>query len=145
MPRLLAILLFLGAMFSTVNCQAQRSRLFQNPISSPIFAPTTASPQALYSQQTQLDYAQPQYVQPQQTQIQQLPLGHNKFEISRYSNYRNPFISRLLDGPTTPGRRNPYEVESRYIGGFHRSHFNNIGIPSGDIGIRGNAFRWNTW
>jgi len=26
-----------------------------------------------------------------------------------------------------------------------RTHFQNVGIPSGDIGIRGNAYRWRTW
>lgn len=144
MSRVIALLLFFVAMSSTADCQAQRARLFQRG-SSPVFAPAPANSQTLYSQQSQLNYVQPQFALPQSAQVQRALPGHNKFEISRYSNYRNPFVSRLLDGPTTPGRRNPYEVESRYIGGFHQSHFSNIGIPSGDIGIRGNAYRWNTW
>jgi hypothetical protein len=41
--------------------------------------------------------------------------------------------------------RNAAEVNARYIGGFHYSHLDDVGIPSGDIGIRGNAYRWDTW
>ena len=54
-------------------------------------------------------------------------------------------LSRIIDGPLTYRYRNPVEVDSRYIGGFHQSQFDNIGIPSGDIGIRGNAYKWRTW
>ncbi len=54
-------------------------------------------------------------------------------------------ISRILDGPMTHKYRNPAEVDARYIGGFHQSYFQNIGIPSGDIGLRGNAYNWRTW
>ena len=58
---------------------------------------------------------------------------------------RNQFVSRILDGKMTDKYRHPAEVDSRYIGGFHQSHFQNIGIPSGDIGLRGNAYNWRTW
>lgn len=33
----------------------------------------------------------------------------------------------------------------KYIGGFHSSHFNNLGVPHGDIGFRGNSIFWNPW
>ena len=33
----------------------------------------------------------------------------------------------------------------KYIGGFHSSHFSNIGLPSGDIGFRGNGLYWTPW
>lgn len=117
MSRVLAMFAFIVALSFVSECQAQRPRLFQRAFSP---APTTNT------------WAQSPFVQ------------SNKIEIGRYSTYRNPFVSRILDGPTTPGRRNPFEVESRYIGGLHQSYFNNIGIPSGDIGIRGNAYRWDT-
>jgi hypothetical protein len=42
----------------------------------------------------------------------------------------------------------PWNVESnnsRYIGGFHYSYFENLGIPSGDIGLRGNGVNWRPW
>jgi hypothetical protein len=69
--------------------------------------------------------------------------GHFPLQTSHYSQRRNPKISRILDGPTS--YRNPAEVNARYIGGFHQSHFYNIGIPSGDIGIRGNAYHWRPY
>ena len=64
---------------------------------------------------------------------------------SYFADTRNPVISRILDGKMTHKYRNPAEVDARYIGGFHQSHFQNIGIPSGDIGLRGNAYNWRTW
>ena len=33
----------------------------------------------------------------------------------------------------------------KYIGGFHSSHFTNVGLPSGDIGFRGNGLYWTPW
>ena len=33
----------------------------------------------------------------------------------------------------------------KYIGGFHSSHFTNVGLPSGDIGFRGNGLYWAPW
>lgn len=40
------------------------------------------------------------------------------------------------------------DADSRYpkfIGGFHSSHFSNIGLPTGDIGFRGNGIYWSPW
>jgi len=68
-----------------------------------------------------------------------------KFPVDDYFTPRRPKLARLLDGEMTHKYRNPAEVDSRYIGGFHQSHFQNIGIPSGDIGLRGNAYNWRTW
>ncbi len=64
---------------------------------------------------------------------------------SYYADQRHPMISRVLDGPMTHRYRDPVEVDSRYTGGFHQSHFQNLGLPSGDIGLRGNALNWRTW
>lgn len=36
-------------------------------------------------------------------------------------------------------------VYPRFIGGFHSSHFRNVGVPSGDIGFRGNGIYWTPW
>ena len=33
----------------------------------------------------------------------------------------------------------------KYIGGFHSSHFTNVGLPTGDIGFRGNGLYWTPW
>lgn len=35
--------------------------------------------------------------------------------------------------------------DPRYYGGFHTSYFESIGLPSGDIGPRGNQIYWNPW
>ena len=77
--------------------------------------------------------------------VPQVTSGPTVFPVESYFENRNPVISRILDGKMTHKYRNPVEVDSRYIGGFHQSHFNNIGIPSGDIGLRGNAYNWRTW
>ena len=33
----------------------------------------------------------------------------------------------------------------KYYGGFHSSHFSNIGVPGGDKGFRGNGVYWAPW
>ena len=68
-----------------------------------------------------------------------------RFPTQAYYSTGQSKLSRLLDGPMTHRYRNPAEVDSRYTGGFHQTHFDNIGLPSGDIGLRGNALNWRTW
>jgi hypothetical protein len=34
---------------------------------------------------------------------------------------------------------------SQYYGGFHARHLQNIGVPTGDIGIRGNGITTTPW
>lgn len=46
------------------------------------------------------------------------------------------------------GRTNALNVksnDSRYIGGFHYTYFQDLGIPTGDIGLRGNGVIWRPW
>ena len=57
----------------------------------------------------------------------------------------NAKLARLLDGPMTGKYRDPREVQSRYVGGFHQSQLYNVGIPTGDIGFRGNGVNWFQW
>jgi len=33
----------------------------------------------------------------------------------------------------------------KYIGGLHSSYFNSLGVPSGDVGLRGNGFYMTPW
>lgn len=33
----------------------------------------------------------------------------------------------------------------KFYGGFHSSHFSNLGVPSGDLGFRGNGVYWAPW
>lgn len=37
------------------------------------------------------------------------------------------------------------ELYPKYYGGFHYRHLDNIGIPSGDIGLRGNGLYMSPW
>ena len=39
----------------------------------------------------------------------------------------------------------PRAVYPKYQGGFHSRSLQNIGVPTGDIGIRGNGFMMNPW
>lgn len=78
------------------------------------------------------------------TYILQDPNAKPVFPAEAYTPKQSK-ISRILDGPMTYKYRNPAEVDARYIGGLHQKHFQDVGIPSGDIGIRGNAYRWRTW
>ena len=39
----------------------------------------------------------------------------------------------------------PRAVYPQYQGGFHSRALQNIGVPTGDIGIRGNGFMMNPW
>jgi len=92
--------------------------------------------------------APPLWVQPAGhvgTYVPQNLAATPKFPVDDYFTPRRPKLARLLDGEMTHKYRNPAEVDARYIGGFHQSHFQNIGIPSGDIGLRGNAYNWRTW
>ncbi|MFK7765740.1 MAG: hypothetical protein AB8B55_00765 [Mariniblastus sp.] len=118
MIRLLSVMLFVGFSFACTDCSAQLFRRQTRVQPTPIARPTMA--------------AQRQYSQP------------SKIEFGRYSTYRNPTISRILDGKTSRVR-NPAEVESRYVGAFHQTYFDNIGLPNGDIGLRGNGINWRGW
>ena len=47
-------------------------------------------------------------------------------------------------------RRDPaynpgYPNYPRYFGGFHSSHYYDLGIPNGDKGFRGNGIYWTPW
>lgn len=122
---------FLGV-FDVSDCEAQLFRGLRN------------LPQPRQIKQA----APPLYVKPaghEGAYVPQSYSGPTVFPVESYFENRNPVISRILDGKMTHKYRNPVEVDSRYIGGFHQSHFNNIGIPSGDIGLRGNAYNWRTW
>jgi hypothetical protein len=46
-------------------------------------------------------------------------------------------------------RPNPYDVYKkwypRYEGAFHSRYFNDLGLPPGDIGLRGNGMTMTPW
>lgn len=44
-----------------------------------------------------------------------------------------------------PPYRSAEELYPKYYGAFHYRHLDNIGIPTGDIGIRGNGLYMSPW
>ena len=44
-----------------------------------------------------------------------------------------------------PPYRSAEELYPKYNGAFHYRHLDNIGIPTGDIGIRGNGLYMTPW
>ncbi len=44
-----------------------------------------------------------------------------------------------------PGYRTTAELYPKYYGSFHYRHLDNIGIPTGDIGLRGNGLYMSPW
>ena len=65
-----------------------------------------------------------------------------------------PTVSRLPRWPFSPANgydprihldADRYSRYPKFIGGFHSSHFTNAGLPSGDIGFRGNGIYWTRW
>jgi len=44
-----------------------------------------------------------------------------------------------------PPISDPREIYPQYQGGFHSRTLQNIGVPTGDIGIRGNGIMMNPW
>jgi len=57
-----------------------------------------------------------------------LPAQYGFHSSTRYNNYQRAA-----------------EVYPKYYGGFHSRHFNNIGIPPGDVGLRGNGIYLSPW
>lgn len=60
------------------------------------------------------------------------------------TNFKNSKRFRLYDPRTSPDN-DKWERYPKYIGGFHASHYYNIGVPHGDIGFRGNGIYWAPW
>lgn len=127
-----ALLIIAATLFLTSvaveQCEAQILSRFRNQL-----GPAVVAPPLLYQPAGHVG-----------AYILQNPAAKPVFPVAAYSPKQSR-ISRILDGPMTYKDRNPAEVDARYIGGFHQTHFQNVGIPSGDIGIRGNAYRWRTW
>lgn len=49
--------------------------------------------------------------------------------------------------PSSPAARawDSAPIYPKYIGGFHSSHFTDLGVPTGDLGFRGNGIYWTPW
>ena len=88
--------------------------------------------------------AAPNYVEPQ------LNAGVSSLHENRISD--RAVASRLPKWPFANGYdprthrdADAFSKYPKYIGGFHSSHFTNVGLPSGDIGFRGNGLYWTPW
>ena len=63
---------------------------------------------------------------------------------------RAPDHDRNLDAPVSARpRSNPYEyyrsVYPKFYAGFHEHDYSNFGMPTGDVGLRGNGFYLPAW
>lgn len=63
-----------------------------------------------------------------------------------------PAAAHAHDGPVTYAAPRPYSryeysraMYPRYDADFHARHYQNIGVPTGDVGLRGNGITWQPW
>ena len=121
------------SLFGVVGADDCNAQLFRGRFLNPSAPKVVAAPPLLY--------------QPPGIEGTYVPQDYTAKPVFPVADYypKQSKISRLLDGPLTHKYRHPAEVDARYVGGFHQTHFHNLGIPSGDIGIRGNAYKWRTW
>ncbi len=116
MLRGIAALLFLGMIMVSQDCEAQRLRIFHKD------GKAVKARRFSYKKSAKFD-------------APQRPSNHRWFfekqspESRQWSNYYN----------------NPASPLPKYIGGFHSSHFYNLGVPNGDLGFRGNGIYWAPW
>lgn len=61
------------------------------------------------------------------------------------SAYRQPEIGYPTDWRRDPSYFPAAPTYPKFYGGFHSSHYSNLGVPSGDIGFRGNGIYWTPW
>ena len=59
--------------------------------------------------------------------------------------HKHPVVPRYYDPESSRYDETGWERYPKYIGGFHASHWYNIGVPPGDIGFRGNGIYWAPW
>ena len=67
-------------------------------------------------------------------------------DVSSARGWRKRFAASSTSRPTPA--QNPYaakRIYPQYDAGFHARHLQNIGIPSGDVGLRGNGITLNPW
>jgi hypothetical protein len=100
--------------------------------------------------------------------VQNGTVVQNGFVVQNEENQydQRPFETRNQQGQVNNGNRSPryrylkaprflesrftrYQSSSeaypKYIGAFHYSHYSNLGVPSGDLGFRGNGIYWSPW
>ncbi len=132
MSRLLGTLLFVGVVFIVSDCQAQRHRgLFRRAF--------RAQPDANFSEmgQTRMDQdSEAPISQPEKFGFQAVepaaPSRRHFFALRPYSTQAELHAEQA-------------EAFPKYYGGFHSSHFTDVGLPTGDQGFRGNGIYWAPW
>ena len=116
MLRGVVALLFLGIILLSHDCQAQRFRIFHKEGKG--VKSHRASYQRTVKPRTKQRQSNHRWLFEKQSP-----------ESRQWSNYYN----------------NPASPLPKYIGGFHSSHFYNLGVPNGDLGFRGNGIYWAPW
>lgn len=71
-------------------------------------------------------------------------LGPGAEEIGRPGT-RVPEHYYRQDWRRDPAARGGTANYPKYFGGFHSSHYYDLGIPNGDKGLRGNGIYWTPW
>lgn len=117
MSRLLGMFLFAAVICAAADCHAQHQRGWM------------LRRAAVQRGASQNDTCQPQ---DQIQNSESSPIRHYQMPSSNYHSQTSPYS-------------NSAEAYPKYYGGFHSSHFNNLGIPPGDIGFRGNSIYWSPW
>ena len=74
----------------------------------------------------------------------------DRIQQAELENSRSPLRLRKSassdpDNRQTSPSNDAFEPYPKFIGGFHSSHFSNLGIPTGDLGFRGNGVYWAPW
>ena len=113
--RILGLLVLMTIIFTVSDCHAQHHR-------------------GWFNRSARLQRAQQRALQQQQA------AAEHKERVKLYRN--SPNWRDLDDGSSSLDPQHKYP---KYIGGFHSSHFSNIGVPSGDIGFRTNGVYWSPW
>ncbi len=115
--RFLGILFFAAIFCVTSDCQAQR-------------------PRGLFARGARVHH----HARHHDTRVEQGAVENNRFP----RRHRTPATPRLQNAQNS---RNDgtFEVFPKFIGGFHSSHYTNLGLPTGDLGFRGNGLYWAPW
>ena len=126
----LAGLTMAGVLTFATECQAQRGGgLFPNrTFRRPFAARYEAAPSVAATPITATD-----------------PISRPEDLYIESPSYRNPPVRRPNDWRRDPSYFPAAPAYPKFYGGFHSSHFSNLGVPSGDIGFRGNGLYWAPW
>ena len=73
------------------------------------------------------------------------PTNHADHEVNRFAPGPAKWNEVLGYDPRIHLDADRYSRYPKFIGGFHSSHFTDVGLPPGDKGFRGNGLYWAPW